>query len=84
VLQLRSFASLVLAVYLLASGYPFSFNINQRANEDLSYFGPLGALLVLPLVAVFPVLAARRRATLAHAAHALSLPLYLVALALAR
>ncbi len=66
-----------------STGYPFSFNINQRANEDLSYFGPLGFLVVLPLAVLFPVLAARRQASPAHAAHALSLPLYLVALALA-
>lgn len=64
-----------------STGYPFSFTINQRANEDLSYFGPLGFLVVLPLAAAFPVLAIRRLASPAHAAHALSLPLYLVALA---
>jgi hypothetical protein len=63
-------------------GFPFSFTINVVAHEDHSFFGPLGVLLVLPLSLGFMVAWALRRADTAHLAHALALPLFVLALAL--
>jgi len=36
-----------------ATGVAFSFRVNTRSDPDLSYFGPLGVLVVLPLAFVF-------------------------------
>lgn len=36
-----------------ATGAAFTFDVNTKADPDLSYFGPLGVLLVLPLAFVF-------------------------------
>lgn len=66
-----------------STGYPFAFTINQRANEDLSFFGPLGFLLVLPLTFVFAVRWASRRTDAVRGAYALALPIYLLGVALA-
>lgn len=60
--------------------YPFGFAINQRANEDVSFFGPLGALLVIPLAIGFAIRWCISRREPAKAAHALALPLYLAAI----
>jgi hypothetical protein len=59
------------------------FLVNGRANEDVSYFGPLGGLLILPLA--FGYLAAwmRRRTPTAKAVFALAIPLFLAELAFA-
>jgi hypothetical protein len=65
-----------------ATGYPFAFTLNQRANEDLSFFGPLGCLLVVPLAFVFAVRWMLRRTDTARAAYALALPAYLLGVAL--
>jgi hypothetical protein len=65
-----------------STAYPFAFALNQRADEDLSFFGPLGFLLVLPLALVFAYGFLRRRTTPAHAAYALALPVYLLGVAL--
>ena len=65
-----------------STGYPFAFALNQRANEDLSFFGPLGFLLVLPLALVFAFGWALRRTEPARAAYALALPVYLLGVAL--
>jgi Dolichyl-phosphate-mannose-protein mannosyltransferase len=65
-----------------STGYPFAFTLNQRANEDLSFFGPLGFLLVVPLAFLFAFRWLVRRTDAAYGAHALALPLYLVAVAL--
>jgi glycosyl transferase family 87 len=61
----------------------FTFGINTAAEEDNSYFGPLGFLLLLPLVIVVLVLAALGRLTRRHAVLAASLPLYILGVALA-
>lgn len=61
----------------------FDFALNTKAEEDNSYFGPLGLLLLLPLSIVVPLLWWRRRAAAAHAALAVSLPLYVLGIALA-
>jgi hypothetical protein len=66
-----------------STGYPFAFTINQRANEDLSFFGPLGFLLILPLTFVFAVRWASRRTDAVRGAYALALPIYLLGVALA-
>jgi len=51
------------------AGTPFSFEIKPRSDPDLSYFGPLGVLLVLPLALGFMLAWWRtpERATLAVA-----------------
>lgn len=64
-----------------STGFPFSFAINTHPDEDLSFFGPLGALLIVPLSIWIPLRRARTQATRAAAAHALALPLYLLAMA---
>jgi hypothetical protein len=61
---------------------PFAFPVSSIVDEDLSYFGPLGALL-LPLAVCWLVAWARRRATLQLALLALSIPLFVLVLALA-
>jgi Glycosyltransferase family 87 len=66
-----------------STGYPFAFTINQRANEDLSFFGPLGFFVVLPLTFVFALRWALRRTDAARGAYALALPIYLLGVALA-
>jgi hypothetical protein len=59
------------------------FRVNGHADEDHSYFGPLGALLVLPLAVGYLVAWARSRTVKAKGLLALVLPMYLVILALA-
>jgi Dolichyl-phosphate-mannose-protein mannosyltransferase len=65
-----------------STGYPFAFTINQRANEDLSFFGPLGFALVLPLALVFAVGWALGRTSAPRGVYALALPAYLLGVAL--
>jgi hypothetical protein len=65
-----------------STGYPFAFTLNQRASEDLSFFGPLGFLLVLPLALVFAFGWALRRTGATRAAYALALPAFLLGVAL--
>ncbi len=62
-----------------STGRVFSFRVNVRSDPDLSYFGPLGVLLVLPLAFAFVW---RLPRTPERALLALSLPLALVAVAL--
>jgi hypothetical protein len=52
-------------------------------DEDLSYFGPLGAVLVIPIVVLTLRRWRRRRVPSIQGALALALPLYVVTLALA-
>jgi hypothetical protein len=60
----------------------FAFEVNERAHEDVSFFGPLGFLL-LPFLGIgFLVAAARRRAPPATAVLALSVPVFVIAIAL--
>jgi hypothetical protein len=51
-------------------------------NQDISYFGPLGALALVPVVVVALVRSLRRRAVTLETALAAGLPVYVVALAL--
>jgi hypothetical protein len=60
----------------------FSFRTNERVHEDVSWFGPLGFLLILPLSAGFLVAGALRRARPGAVALAAAVPLFAVALAL--
>jgi len=60
----------------------FSFQPNTEVNEDRSYFGPLGALLLLPLCAVGLGAFLLRRGTRAEAALALAIPCFALELAL--
>jgi hypothetical protein len=60
----------------------FSFRPNASANEDISFFGPLGFLLVLPLTLGFLLAGVRRRAPPAAVALAAAVPLFAVVLAL--
>ncbi|MGH3131658.1 MAG: glycosyltransferase 87 family protein, partial [Gaiellaceae bacterium] len=61
---------------------PFFLIPNTRAHEDISFFGPLGALLVVPLGAAFLLGGALRRVPRERWVLALALPLFLAELAL--
>ncbi len=61
---------------------PFDFAVGQASNEDISYFGPLGVLLLFPLSLGFTVLAIVRRRQWERLALGLALPLTAVAIAL--
>lgn len=64
-----------------ASGNRFVFALNARANEDSSYFGPLGILLVWPLSIAVCIAWARGRIDRRFGALAAALPIYLLVLA---
>jgi Dolichyl-phosphate-mannose-protein mannosyltransferase len=61
----------------------FTFSPNTTANEDFSYFGLLGALLIVPLSAAFAAAGLLRRVPRPQLVLALALPLFIAALALA-
>jgi len=61
---------------------PFAFAPNTVSDEDLSYFGPLGLLLLLPAVAVFLLAGLARRTSRERFLVALALPVYIVGFAL--
>lgn len=61
---------------------PFDFAVGQSANEDVSFFGPLGVLLVFPLSLGFIVATLLRRRRWERLALALALPLALIGVAL--
>ena len=61
---------------------PFDFAVGQASNEDISYFGPLGVLLLFPLSLGFTVLVIVRRRQWERLALALALPLTALAIAL--
>lgn len=65
-----------------ATQTPFSFHPNTRANEDVSYFGPLGFFMVLPLALGYVAAGAVRRTSRSRALLALALPLFALELAL--
>jgi hypothetical protein len=65
-----------------ATQTPFYFLPSTRANEDISYFGPLGALLLLPLLLGYVATLAARRTSAAKGILALALPVIAVELAL--
>ena len=54
---------------------PFDFAVGQSSSEDISYFGPLGVLLVLPLSLGFTVATIVRRERWERLALAVALPL---------
>jgi hypothetical protein len=60
----------------------FSFQPNTYANEDQSYFGPLGLLLLLPLAVVAVALRVVRRGSAVEVALALAIPLFALEVAL--
>jgi hypothetical protein len=64
-----------------ASANPLAFAVNARANEDNSYFGPLGILLVWPLSIGVCIAWARGRIDRRIGALAAALPIYLLVLA---
>jgi hypothetical protein len=61
---------------------PFDFAVGQSAHEDISYFGPLGVLLVLPLSLGFTVATLVRRKHWERLALAAALPLGVLGIAL--
>lgn len=61
----------------------FQFSVNTASEEDNSYLGPLGFLLLVPLCLGVLVLAALRRVRPVWAILAASLPLYVLGVALA-
>ena len=61
---------------------PFDFAVGQASSEDISYFGPLGVLLVLPLSVGFTVLTIARRERWERLALAVALPLTVLEIAL--
>jgi 4-amino-4-deoxy-L-arabinose transferase-like glycosyltransferase len=61
----------------------FQFSVNTLSEEDNSYFGPLGWLLLAPLCLVVLVLGALRRVRPVWTILAVSLPLYVLGVALA-
>jgi hypothetical protein len=60
----------------------FDFAVGQAASEDISYFGPLGVLLVLPLSIGFAVVSITRREQWQRLALALALPVTVLEIAL--
>jgi Dolichyl-phosphate-mannose-protein mannosyltransferase len=60
----------------------FSFVVNILADEDVSFFGLLGAVLLVPLSAGFLVAGAAGRAPPKTVVFATALPLYLILLSL--
>lgn len=62
---------------------PFDFTPTVRPDEDLSTFGPLGVLLLVPLALGYAGALALRRTSAAYGLLALALPLTLVEVALA-
>jgi len=61
-----------------ATDNQFVFGVNARSNEDISYFGPLGILLVWPLSIATCIAWARGRIDRRLGALAAALPIYLL------
>ena len=61
---------------------PFTFGINTEADETRSYYGPLGALVLLPLSVGFLIAIALGRAPPLLLVPALAIPAYIVGVAL--
>ena len=68
---------------LAATWTPFYFLPNVRANEDYSFFGPLGALLLLPVAFGFASALLLRRTSRIRGLLGFALPLYALEIALA-
>ncbi|MDX6503521.1 MAG: hypothetical protein QOE29_646 [Gaiellaceae bacterium] len=74
---------LVIAVAALEKSAGIHRTANVRANEDLAFFGPIGAFVVAPLVLIVLLGFARRRVDRRQAALAAAVPLFVLELALA-
>jgi len=61
---------------------PFDFAVGQSSSEDISYFGPLGVLLLIPLSLGFAVATIARREQWERLALALALPVTVLEIAL--
>lgn len=61
----------------------FNFAVNVVSNEDISFYGPLGLLLFLPLAGGFTVAWVLRRTRASRGILAVALPITIVELALA-
>ena len=61
----------------------FAFSPNTTADEDFSYFGLLGAMLIVPLSAMYAAAGLFRRTSGPRMVLALALPLFIAALAIA-
>ena len=61
---------------------PFDFAVGQSSSEDVSYFGPLGVLLLLPLSLGFAAATIARRGRWERLALALALPVTVLEIAL--
>ncbi len=61
---------------------PFAWHVNRRAHEDFAYFGPLVALVLLPVCAVCAFCGLRGGGDRRRAALALGLPLFVVTMSL--
>jgi 4-amino-4-deoxy-L-arabinose transferase-like glycosyltransferase len=61
----------------------FTFSPNTGANEDFSYFGLLGTLIIVPLSVAFAAAGLLRRAPRPQLVLALALPLFITTLAFA-
>lgn len=64
-------------------GSPFLYDVNVTSAPGISWYGPLGILLVIPLSIVFAVRWVLRRVSRVEGILAFSLPLYLLVTALA-
>jgi 4-amino-4-deoxy-L-arabinose transferase-like glycosyltransferase len=62
--------------------HPFDFAVGQSSSEDISYFGPLGALLYLPLSLGLLVAALARRVSWEQGVLAAALPVTVIEIAL--
>jgi hypothetical protein len=60
---------------------PFAFTINDSSEETRSYFGPLAALVLLPLAFASVVAVARRRAPPVLLVPALAIPVFILGVA---
>ena len=65
-----------------SSGFPFSFDVNITSEEDESWYGPLGFLLILPVVVAYAFPWRGRRIDPARTALAWALPIYALGLVL--
>ena len=67
---------------LESSAYPFTFDPNITSEEDTSWYGPLGFLLIVPVGLVIALRWRPRRAHPSLLVHALAVPAYALALVL--
>ena len=65
-----------------SSGFPFSFDVNITSEEDKSWYGPLGFLLIVPVIVAYAFPWRGRRVVPARTALAWALPIYALGLVL--